>query len=234
VVEAAVRPLPPSWPTPRACRRYCRTSSPTPSSSPIADRSSFPPSRTIGRWPCTSSIPGLASRRAASQALRGFLSGEGAKSPRSTELRPRHDLEPPSGRSSRGDLWASSTVGAGSRISFTVPRAPRRGSVPVGAGLDGSGGPKGPRRGNSEGGPVAGPSACSWWRPSSSGAARCCFHNGALTSRFPDLGIPGGKVEPGETPAAALVREIREELGCASRWRRLWRSSFMPTRISSW
>jgi 8-oxo-dGTP diphosphatase len=29
--------------------------------------------------------------------------------------------------------------------------------------------------------------------------------------------FPGGKVEPGEDPAAAIIREIREELGCTIR-----------------
>jgi 8-oxo-dGTP diphosphatase len=34
--------------------------------------------------------------------------------------------------------------------------------------------------------------------------------------------LPGGKLEPGETPAAALAREIAEELACTISVGRIW------------
>ncbi len=38
--------------------------------------------------------------------------------------------------------------------------------------------------------------------------------------------FPGGKVEPGESPAAALVRELREEIGVTVEVGRVWEVLF--------
>ena len=58
--------------------------------------------------------------------------------------------------------------------------------------------------------------------PRSSGAAASSPHAvRRLRAAAGRWELPGGKVETGESPAAALVREIREELGCGvavDRW----------------
>src|ERR1044071_7475511 len=40
--------------------------------------------------------------------------------------------------------------------------------------------------------------------------------------------FPGGKVEPGEAPVAALVRELREEIGVTVEVGRIWDVLFHP------
>jgi 8-oxo-dGTP diphosphatase len=40
--------------------------------------------------------------------------------------------------------------------------------------------------------------------------------------------FPGGKVEPGEAPTAALARELAEELGITARVGRIWDVLFHP------
>ncbi|CAL8480313.1 NUDIX domain-containing protein [Caballeronia sp. S22] len=70
---------------------------------------------------------------------------------------------------------------------------------------------------------VAFPLARAWWslrRPHHEGALVAIYVGRALLlvkpSYRPEWNLPGGSVDPGETPYAAALREIDEEIGLAS------------------